>query len=116
MKPGLCVFVVLIGLLRIVKSPDGAIGAEPEKNRETVLITYHIITGKETELQSLLSRVWQAYRDERLVLAEPHVIVRDEEGGGKTRFVEVFTWVDEKAPDHAPEKVTKLWEKMKACC
>jgi hypothetical protein len=49
-------------------------------------------------------------------LAQPHVIVRDKESEGKTRIVEIFTWVNAAAPDNAPDSVKKLWDQMKACC
>jgi hypothetical protein len=95
-------------------SENGATKSTPAK--ETVLITYHVILGKEKELQQLLVRVWDAYGKEHLVLAQPHVVMRDKESGDKPRFVEVFSWVNSEAPDHAPEVVKKLWDQMQACC
>jgi hypothetical protein len=83
---------------------------------ETVLVTYHVTPGKETEFQEILSRIWQIYRAEHLVFAEPHVIVRDTEGGDKVRFVEIFTWVSHAAPEHVPEAVKKLWEQERSLC
>ena len=66
-----------------------------------MLITYHVIPGREKELQKTLETVWNTYQKEHLVLAQPHVIIRDKEGEGRTRFVEIFTWVNAKAPDNA---------------
>jgi hypothetical protein len=86
------------------------------RTKETVLITYHVILGKETDLQELLARVWDAYGKDHLVLAQPHVVVRDKDGGDKPRFVEIFSWVSSEAPDHAPDSVKKLWDQMQACC
>jgi hypothetical protein len=60
---------------------------------ETVLITYHVLSGKEAELQALLSQAWEVYRSEQMVFYKPHTLVRTVEDGDKTRFVEVFTWV-----------------------
>jgi hypothetical protein len=83
---------------------------------ETVLVTYHVASGKEAEFQELLSRIWQVYRSEHLVFAEPHVIVRDTEEGGKPRFVEILTWVSHTAPEHALDAVKKLWEQEQSLC
>jgi hypothetical protein len=83
---------------------------------ETVLITYHVIPGKEGELQQVLGNAWGVYRKEQLVLAEPHVIVSGKDAGDKTRYVEIFTWVSSDAPDHAPESVKSLWNQMQSCC
>ena len=95
-------------------SERGATKSAPMK--ETVLITYHVVPGKEKELQKLLARVWDAYEKDHLVLTQPHVVVRDKEGVDKPRFIEVFTWVSPEAPDHAPDSVKKLWDQMQACC
>jgi antibiotic biosynthesis monooxygenase (ABM) superfamily enzyme len=82
---------------------------------ETVLITYHVKSGKEAEFQAVLWRAWQIYRTEHLVFAEPHIILRDMEGD-KTRFVEIFTWVSHAAPEHAPDIVTTVWEQEQSLC
>jgi quinol monooxygenase YgiN len=108
--------IVVFAAVGYVEAPDAACATEPKQARETVLITYHVVPGKEKELQKVLETVWQAYRKERLVLAQPHVIVRDKESEGKTRIVEIFTWVNAAAPDNAPDSVKKLWDQMKACC
>ena len=48
--------------------------------------------------------------------SEPHVVVRESEGDGKTRFVEIFTWVDHAAPEHASGAVQTIWgQEMSAC-
>ena len=77
---------------------------------ETVLVTYRVKAGKEAEFQAILSRIWQIYRTEHLVFAEPHIIVRDTEEGDKTRLVEIFTWVSHPGRK-SPEAVKKLWER-----
>lgn len=104
----------------LVAACAASLSAQPVSNPasppETVLITYHVVSGKEAELQQTLSNVWDVYQREHLVLAEPHVIVRDKDGTDKTRFVEVFTWVSHDAPEHVPDSVTKLWGQMQACC
>ncbi|MGA2246923.1 MAG: hypothetical protein ABSH48_18175 [Verrucomicrobiota bacterium] len=87
-------------------------GAKAEA--ETVMVSYHVRLGKEAEFQSLLAHAWVVYRGEHLVFAEPHVIVRDTEDGGQTRFVEIFTWV--KSPDHAPDCVEAVWKQEQSFC
>ena len=83
---------------------------------ETVLVIYHVKPGKEAELQTVLSRAWEIYRREHLVFAEPHILVRNIEDEGKTRFVEVFTWVSHSAPDRAPDSVKTMWEQEQSLC
>ncbi len=112
---------LLFGLLSLVFAG----GADPQADRgkkssvvatETVLITYHIVPGKEKLLQELLGKVWEVYRKEHLVLAEPHVVVCEKEAGDKKRFIEIFTWVNSAAPDCAPDTVKTFWDQMQACC
>ena len=83
---------------------------------ETVLVTYHVKPGKEPELQAVLLRAWNDYRRDGLVFAEPHILVREADGGGKTRFVEVFTWVNRATPEHAPDSVTTIWKQEESLC
>ena len=84
---------------------------------ETVMVTYHVKSGKEAELQAMLSRVWQVYQTEHLVFAKPHIIVRGmEKTGDKTRFVEILTWVNRDTPEHAPEAVQSLWDQEQSLC
>jgi hypothetical protein len=81
---------------------------------ETVMITYHVRTGKEADFQALLAHAWQVYRSEQMVFAKPHIVVKDSENGGKTKFVEIFTWV--KSPDQAPETVQAVWKQEQSMC
>jgi len=90
--------------------------SDSPQSPETVLITYHVKSGKEAEMEQVLNRAWKTYRQEHLVFAYPHLIVRDEEKDGKTRMVEVFTWVSHKAPDHAPPSVKAVWNDMMLLC
>ena len=83
---------------------------------ETVLITYHVKPGREAELEKILSRAWEIYRQERLVFAEPHVIVRDQGKSGQPRMIEIFTWISHDAPDHAPASVKTIWGEMMSFC
>ncbi|MGA2176079.1 MAG: hypothetical protein ABSH38_13975 [Verrucomicrobiota bacterium] len=90
--------------------------ASSKTDPETVLVTYHVRSGKEAEFQELLSRAWEIYRKEHLVFAQPHVIVQDKESGDKPRFIEIFTWVSHSAPEHAPGSVKTIWDQMQSQC
>ncbi len=83
---------------------------------ETVLVTYHVKADKEAEFQAVLSRAWEVYHRERFVRAEPHIVVRDTEDGGKPRFVEIFTWASRSIPDHAPVSVKEIWKQEESLC
>ncbi|MGD0061645.1 MAG: hypothetical protein ABSD58_19735 [Verrucomicrobiia bacterium] len=83
---------------------------------ESVMVTYHVKPGTEAEFQHVLADVWAFYRKERLVLAQPHLIARSDDGPGNTRFVEIFTWVSHSAPEHVPASVGKLWDQMQSLC
>jgi hypothetical protein len=65
---------------------------------------------------ALLARAWGIYRQENLVRSEPHVIIRAHESNGKTRFVEIFTWVSHAAPEHAPASVPAIWKQEMLLC
>ena len=81
---------------------------------ETVLITYHVQSGKEAEFQAVLSQAWDIYRSEQMVFYRPHTVVQAVEDGDKTRFVEVFTWV--RKPEHAPDNVMAIWKQEHSLC
>ncbi len=84
---------------------------------ETVIVTYHVKAGQETQLQNALARAWAIYQKEGMVsAAQPHVIIRDKESGGQTRFIEIFTWASHAKPEHAPESVKTIWNEMQSCC
>lgn len=108
--------VIALAFVNHVQRLHAAGATESKEPRETVLITYHVIPGKEKVLEKTLRAAWEIYQKEHLVLAQPHVIVRDKESKDKTRIVEIFTWVNAKAPDNAPDSVKKLWDQMKSCC
>jgi len=81
---------------------------------ETVMVTYHVQPGKEAELQALLGHAWDIYRDEHMVDARPHVVIRDSENDNQTKFVEIFTWA--KSPDHPPKSVLAIWNQEQSLC
>jgi hypothetical protein len=87
---------------------------EAAAGSETMLLTYHPKPGKEPELQAALARAWQVYQADHLVFDKPHVIVRDTEKGGGTRFVEIFTWIQ--APENPPADVNAIWNQEQSLC
>jgi len=88
----------------------------PKSSPETVLVTYQVKPGKERELEDVLSRTWEIYRKEGLVFSQPHVIVRTGEEDSRTRLIEIFSWVNRDAPDHAPPSVKSVWDEMQSLC
>jgi hypothetical protein len=111
-------FILLLGSLTACSTIDTSrrVSSDPKESPETVLVTYHVKPGKEAEMEQVLRRAWEIYRKEHLVLAQPHLIVRDQETGDKTRIVEVFTWISHAAPEHAPDSVKAVWNDMLALC
>ena len=87
-----------------------------DSETETVLSTLRARVGNEDELQKTLSQEWSTLRKLGLVLAEPHVLLRGKDESGKTIFVEVFTWRDHNAPDHAPAEVQAIWKHLESLC
>jgi hypothetical protein len=90
--------------------------ASQDSETETVLSTLRARAGSEDELQKTLSQEWSTLRRLGLVLAEPHVLLKGKDESGKTIFVEVFTWRDHEAPDHAPAAVQEIWKHLEALC
>src|SRR4051812_48773762 len=92
--------LLVLSSMFLLVSPGGAEPATRPKEpklapaKETVLITYHVIPGKEKPLQELLAKVWDVYEKEHLVFSQPHVVVRQKDAADKNRIVEIFTWVN----------------------
>jgi hypothetical protein len=82
------------------------------KQPETVIVTLHAKTGSEAALAGAIARHWDAARRLNLVLDTPHLTVRGAEADGKTYFVDIFTWRDSSAPDHAPAEIQTIWAEM----
>ena len=83
---------------------------------ETMLVSYHAKPGKEAALQDALARTWAVCRKDKLVFASPHLLVREKDDAGKTRFVESFTWVSHAAPDNAPPDLKVVWRELESLC
>jgi hypothetical protein len=105
---------ILLALAALGGCSTGHPSAGSKSTQETVMVTYHIQTGKEAEFQSLLACAWKTYRDDGMVFATPHIVVQSDEDGGKNRFIEIFTW--KKSPDHAPDNVKAIWKDEQSLC
>jgi hypothetical protein len=82
--------------------------AEPE----TVMVTLHAKAGMETDLARVIERHWETARRLNLVTDAPHVTLRGTEDGGRTYFIEIFTWRDGDIPDAAPAEIQAIWNTM----
>jgi hypothetical protein len=82
--------------------------AEPE----TVMATFHVVEGKEADFQQVLVREWDTYTKGKLVFDQPHLVLRGKEPGGKTYFVDIFTWISRATPDNPPPSVLAIWQSM----
>jgi hypothetical protein len=89
---------------------------EPMSRRLTVLCLYRIADGKEQEFQKILATHWPTLDRAGLVSSEPPRIFRGTGKDGKTSFIEILQWNDEKAPDvaHRTPEVMAVWEPMGA--
>ena len=89
-------------------SAIGLFAAQPE----TVMATFHAKAGAEVDLERVIARHWETARQLKLVTDAPHVTLRGTEEGGKTFFVEIFTWIDPSAPDNAAAAFQQIWGEM----
>jgi hypothetical protein len=95
---------------------QSAVDSSAKENPETVLVTYSVNSDKAAEFKAMLSRAWETYRKDNLVLPEPHIVVQDTDEDSKPRFVEIFTWVSRSIPEHAPTNVWTIWKAEHALC
>ena len=111
-------FIFPIVLLLMVADAAGAQqNTNPLKDDpEIVVDTLHVKAGKEDELARVMARAWAAYRQYDMVLRQPHLLMRGVDDGGRPFLVEILTWKDHEAPDHAPAEVKKIWAEMEALC
>ena len=89
---------------------QGALATAPTEP-ETVMATFHARPGAEAALARIIADHFDTARALNLVLAEPHVTIRRNEGD-TTAFVQIFTWRDASVPDHAPPAIQKIWAEM----
>jgi hypothetical protein len=81
---------------------------------ETVVVTYRPKAGKEAELEALIQRHWKTISGLGMVLPEPHLLFRGQDGNGATFFVNIITWKTHAAPDSASPEVEAIWTAMQA--
>ena len=91
-------------------------GGPPKDDTETVYTTFNVIPGKEEEFRQVLERAWPTYYKHGMVLKTPHLILRGADDSGRPYFIEILTWKDHDAPDHAPADVQAIWDQMTALC
>lgn len=95
-----------------VRAADDSSKAPPE----TVRVTYHVKPGSEPGLKLVLMRAWEVYRRKGAVFNDPHLVIREDDGGGAVRLVEIFTWTSSDIPDHAPKEIADIWAQEQALC
>jgi hypothetical protein len=81
----------------------------------TMLVTYRLKKGKESELQALVEKHWPALDGVGLVTKDPAKIWRaTDKRSGAVYFVELFAWKDGEASTvaHQTPEVMALWEPM----
>jgi hypothetical protein len=88
----------------------------PKDDTETVYTTFYVTPGKEAEFWKVLERAWPTYYKHGMVLKSPHLILRGADDSGRPYFIEILTWKDHEAPDHAPADVQAIWDQMTALC
>ena len=88
----------------------------PAGGTETVISTFRVRAGKEAEFARVHAQAWPAYRRLGLVAEKPHLVLRGVDEAGKTYFVEIFTWKDHDAPDHASPEIRAIWAQLEALC
>ena len=89
---------------------------KPKDDTETVYTTFYVIPGKEAEFAKVLERAWPTYHKLGMVLDQPHLILSGADQSGKPYFIEILTWKDHDAPDHAGPEVQAIWDQMTALC
>jgi len=85
--------------------------AQQSGRPETVMVTCKAKPGAEADLARVIARHWATARDLKLVVDSPHLTLRRVEGG-RTSFVDIFTWRDAEIPDHAPPAIQAIWAEM----
>jgi len=88
----------------------------PAGRTETVISTFRVRAGKEAEFARVHAQAWPAYRRFGLVAEKPHLVLQGVDEAGKTYFVEIFTWKDHDAPDHASPEIRAIWAQLEALC
>jgi hypothetical protein len=106
--------LVALGTYSLAAQPPQAAAAPG--GTETVISTFRVREGKEAEFAKVHAQAWPAYRRFGLVLEKPHLVLQGVDEAGKTYFVEILTWKDHDAPDHASPEIQAIWAQLEALC
>jgi hypothetical protein len=87
-----------------------------ERGPVTVHVTYRVIPGKEADFKAMLSRAWEVYRRDDLVLPEPHILVQDTDEDSLPRFVEIFSWASRSIHENPTTNVWAVWREIRTQC
>jgi hypothetical protein len=79
---------------------------------ETVLATFYLKPDKVDDFFKMMPEYWQLLRKLDLVDAEPNLLLRGNDAGGKPIAVEIFTWKHSSTPDNVPAAVQRYWGQM----
>ncbi|MBI1802828.1 MAG: hypothetical protein HY033_01180 [Ignavibacteriae bacterium] len=102
-----------IGNAQEKNTPSKENGGNPSAMQtETVIATYNVIPGTEDQFWKVFQSHWTTCRRLNLVLQKPHMILRGKDDFGKAFFVEILTWKNPDAPDHAPAEVRSIWKQL----
>jgi hypothetical protein len=107
--------ILLLALTEGSTAPP-APDSSADRGPVTVHVTYRVIPGKEAEFKAMLSRAWEVYRRDDLVLAEPHILLQDTDEDSLPRFVEIFSWASRSIHEHPTTNVWAVWREMHALC
>ena len=109
-------FATLVGAASLIMSAAAARFtpgvARHHAPAETVMITYRVKRGAESDLARVLADHWAAARRLQLVDSAPHIIVKTADAGQAADVIEIFTWRDASTPDNAPPEIQAAWAKM----
>jgi hypothetical protein len=111
--------LVALTACKIIDNPNGPHHGQAKPGQdgpETVMVTYHVQAGREADFPALLAQAWNIYQKKHLVHSQPHVVVRQQEENGKTKFIEIFTWVNHAAPNKSVATMQDIWGKEEAAC
>jgi len=106
--------ILLLALAEGSTTP--ATDSSAEGDPVTVHVTYRVCSGKEAEFKAMVSRNWEVYRKDKLVLAEPHILLQDIDEDSKPRFVEIFTWASRSIAEHPTTNVWGVWIETHTLC
>lgn len=103
-------------LLALTEGSTTPPDSSADRGPVTVHVTYRVIPGKEAQLKAMLSRAWEVYRRDDLVLAEPHILLQDTDEDSLPRFVEIFSWASRSIHENPTTNVWAVWREIRTLC